>query len=240
MKNVLLDAMDKRKSFHSFKANRPLSIDEIGKIEAFFEQITTLENNKIALKLVKKETTSCSKGEYCINIYADKEDKDHLLNVGYVGEQLDLYLTSLGIGVCWYGFGRTQDKKYKDLDFIIMLNIQKVDDDEWRTDYHDTKRRSVDKFWSGEKLPGVSERCGYAPSSCNTQPWLVEHTGDKLIVSMTLSRVSIIPPRLKYFFHEIDMGIFLLFLELLLTKNGISFIRELENEEGKIATYTLK
>ncbi len=240
MENILYTALNKRKSFHSFNENRALKLEEITQIENYFKSIKTLCNNKIAFRLVKKETTSCPRGEYCILIYADKSDKNYLLNVGYCGEQLDLFLTSIGVGVCWYGFGRTKEKEFENLEFVIMLNIQKVEDDEFRADYIATNRVELSEFWSGDLINGVSDRVRFSPSACNSQPWLVVHKDGEITVSMTLSHKSIIPEKLKYFFHEIDMGIFLLFIELTLEKEGVDYTRSIINENNLIATYKLK
>ena len=47
--------------------------------------------------------TSCKRGEeYCILLYSEKKG-DYLRNIGYIGEQLDLYLASLNIGACGLG-----------------------------------------------------------------------------------------------------------------------------------------
>lgn len=55
------------------------------------------------------------------------EKKEHYLqNIGYIGEQLDLYLALKNIGTLWFGIGKTEESRLEGLDFIIMLAIAKV------------------------------------------------------------------------------------------------------------------
>lgn len=63
---------------------------------------------KIKYKIVPREKTTSKRGEHCLLIYS--EEKEHyLLNIGYMFEQLDLYLASKNIGVCWYGMGKVNE-----------------------------------------------------------------------------------------------------------------------------------
>ena len=58
-----------------------------------------IEDIGITYKIVKREETNCKwNGEYCLLVYS-KEKENYLLNVGYMIEQLDLYMASLNIGV---------------------------------------------------------------------------------------------------------------------------------------------
>ena len=61
---------------------------------------------------------------YYLAIYSEKRD-NYLENVGFVFQQLSLYLQSLGIGSCWVGMASPKSKRS---DFIITIAFGKSDD----------------------------------------------------------------------------------------------------------------
>jgi hypothetical protein len=91
----------------------------------------------------------------------------------------------------------------------------------------------------------IAELVKYAPSACNTQPWQVICENDILKIYRTTQVKSIMPKEKVPFYNSIDMGIFLYFLELILSHNEISFQRNLSPENNdsnliSIATYILE
>lgn len=82
------------------------------------------DNIVVKYRIVPREETTCKRGEYCLLIYSE-EKENFLLNIGYMVEQLDLYLANKDIGVCWYGMGKTQESDYGNLKFVIMLALGK-------------------------------------------------------------------------------------------------------------------
>ena len=125
MNNKLYDMIFKRKSFHLFRniGNENISDEEIKDIENEFNNFKPLvQDIKVKMKIVKDFTT-CKRGqEYCILLYSEKKD-NYLQNIGYIGEQLDLYLVSKNIGTLWFGIGKVEEKELDGLDFVIMLSL---------------------------------------------------------------------------------------------------------------------
>ena len=103
----------KRKSFHIFKDKQNISGKELSNIAESFKNFKPLDEDiKTAFLIVPAEETSCKRGEeYCILLYSEKKG-DYLRNIGYLGEQLDLYLASLNIGALWFGIGKTETWNY--------------------------------------------------------------------------------------------------------------------------------
>ena len=60
--------------------------------------------------------------EYCILIYSEKKG-NYLMNAGYIGEQLDLWLVSHNIGSLWFGIGKPDEPSYDEMEFVIMLGV---------------------------------------------------------------------------------------------------------------------
>lgn len=118
----------KRKSFHIFKDRQTISDIELRNIEENIKNFKSLDEGiKTAFQIVPAGETSCKRGEeYCILLYSEKKG-DYLRNIGYIGEQLDLYLASLNIGALWFGIGKADAGNYNGLDFVIMIAIA-----EWR------------------------------------------------------------------------------------------------------------
>lgn len=235
----------KRKSFRKFNDTIKLSSDELRDIdEKIKDLISLVDNIEIKYRIVRREETTCKRGEYCLLIYS--EDKENfLLNIGYMFEQLDLYLASKDIGVCWYGMGKTQESEYENLEFVIMMALGKGHPSEFRRDYTKCKRKETQEIWNGvQGLEAIAEVVKYAPSACNTQPWRVICEKNKLKIYRTTNVKSIMPKDKVPFYNSIDLGIFLCFLELALLHNNISFQRFLCKEEDKrelipIAIYNL-
>lgn len=101
----------KRKSFHLFRGEKDkISQKELGEIEETFQKIKPLiADIKVDMKIVPASQTNCKRGEeYCILLYSEKKD-NYLQNIGYMGEQLDLYLASVNIGA--YGSALVRLKK---------------------------------------------------------------------------------------------------------------------------------
>ena len=251
MKKELYDMIFKRKSFHLFRniGKEKIKEEELDDIYKTFSKIEPLiKDIKVKIKIVKNETT-CRRGqEYCILFYSEK--KDHYLeNIGYLGEQLDLYLVSKNIGTLWFGIGKVKEEKLDNLDFVIMIAIAKVDsEDKFRKDMYKSKRKELTEIWSGEQYNNIANIVRFAPSACNTQPWIVEEENEKLKIYRYKKpgKRGIMPKNKIIYYNHIDIGIFLCFLELCLDKNKINYEKKLyqeedeEQEKNLIAIYKLK
>ena len=242
----LYEMIFKRKSFRRFNKELSISGAELEMIQRKISELTPLiKEINIDTKIVPKEETSCRRGQYCILVYSQVAP-NYLLNVGYLFEQLDLFLASIDIGVCWYGLGKEVKKEDPDdQNYIIMLNIGKSSPSEFRKDYTKSKRKDTTAIWNGEYHLPTAEVAKYAPSACNSQPWRVVARKDKIEIYRSTKVKSIIPKEKIDFYNTMDMGIFLCFIELALKKSGIVFHRDLYNEWERvdlmpIATYKLE
>jgi len=236
MDNKLYDMIFKRKSFHLFRniGDEKISEEELKDIENYFNKIKPLDPNiKTKIKIVK-EGASCHRGqEYCILFYSEKKD-NYLQNIGYIGEQLDLYLVSKNIGTLWFGIGKVDEKQYEGLDFVIMIAISKVDKEEkFRKDMYKSKRKELDEIWNGDYYKDIANIVRFTPSACNTQPWKVEAKEKELSIYRYRKegKRGIMPKDRVIYYNQIDIGIFLCFIELCLEHNGLTYKRELFIEE---------
>ena len=234
----LYPAIYKRKSFHLFRniGNETITPEEQMEIKNAFKHFSALcPDIKTAIRIVPAEETTCTRGEeYCILLYSEKKEH-YLQNIGYIGEQLDLYLTQKNIGTLWFGIGKTEEAQYDGFYFVIMIAIAKIDDERnFRKNMFKSKRKPVDEIWQGEQLKGITDIVRFAPSACNTQPWIVEHTDNilKIFRYKKPGKRGIMPADKVSFYDQIDMGIFLCFLELCMMHEKIPYKRELKYDAG--------
>lgn len=247
---MLYDMIFKRKSFHIFKDIGHIEDAELRDIEAYYDTLVPLVPNiRTAMRIVSAEETTCKRGqEYCILLYSEKQE-GYLQNIGYLGQQLDLYLASRDIGSLWFGIGKVEERQYDGLDFVIMFAIAKMPGEKFRKNMFKSKRKPLEEIWQGEPINGVSEIVRFSPSACNTQPWFAEHENDTLTIYRYKKpgKRGIMPADRVTYYNRIDMGIFLLILELCLRHEKIGFKRELYPDDGelqreltKLAVYQLQ
>lgn len=221
MHDKLYDMIFKRKSFHLFRniGNEHITEEELKDIEEEFNKLKPLVAG--------------------INV---------LQNIGYLGEQLDLYLVSKNIGTLWFGIGKPEEKRYEGLDFVIMIAIAKIDsEDKFRKDMFKSKRKNLEEIWNGDYYLDIANIVRFAPSACNTQPWVVDASKNELKVYRYRKegKRGIMPIDMVKYYNQIDIGIFLCFIDLCLNKNNLKYERTLyieentDNEKYLTATYKI-
>ena len=235
----------RRKSFHLYRNLQDFTISdvELREIIEFYHLLEPLISGiRTEIRLLPSSQVDCRRGqEYCILFYSEKKD-NYLANIGWLGQQLDLFLVSKGIGTLWFGIGKPDIPNYNGLEYVIMMAIRKVNDPtKFRKDMFKSKRKDLEEIWQGERLPGVSEIVRFAPSACNTQPWLVRRDGNKLSVYRyrQSGKRGIMPKDQIAYYNRIDMGIFLLFFELCLRHEALPYRRELFTDLGDDRKETL-
>lgn len=251
MKKDFYEAIFKRKSFHLFRGVGQDSItqkelDDIEKAYANFDCL--YPDTKTAIRIVPSSAVNFKRdAQYCILIYSEEKD-NYLINAGYIGQQLDLYLVQHDIGSLWYGIGKPDVPEYNGMKFVIMIAIHKVKDQSmYRKDMYQAKRKALAEVWNGDDL-GVADVARFAPSACNTQPWYVENKDGILTVNRYRKpgKRGIMPAKAVAYFNRIDIGIYLCILEICLAHKGIGFTRELFIDSGSdveltiVAKYTIK
>ena len=116
-----------------------------------------------------------------ITIYSEKCE-GWLENVGFLFQQLDLHIQSLGLGVCWLGMGKMKSgsaPEVEGMDFVIMMAFG-YPKGELHKDSRIFKRKSMAQI-SDVEDPRL-EPARVAPSSINSQPWYFVHEGDAIHV----------------------------------------------------------
>ena len=238
----------KRKSFHFFSGNEVTTEDDLRAICAFIDEIKPLYPDiKTEIRIVKESETTCCRGaDYCILFYSEPKG-EYLRNIGYIGEQIDLYLCSIGIGTLWFGIGKPKEIIDNGLEYVIMIAFKRMRNDCFRKDMYKSKRKTLEEIWSGDDL-GIASIVRFSPSACNTQPWFVENKDNELTVYRYKKpgKRGIMPIDKVMFYNKIDIGIFLFMLEVCLQEEAISFNRELlpdtqdsEREMSKVAVYSI-
>ena len=117
-----------------------------------------------------------------ITIYSE-EAEGYQENIGFLFQQMDLYLQTLGLGVCWLGMGRMNPKtttQVEGMKFVIMLAFGHPKGDQLRHDLKGFKRKSMEQIT--DKADPRLEPARLAPSAVNSQPWYFTHEDDSIHV----------------------------------------------------------
>jgi hypothetical protein len=215
----------KRKSFHLFRETDVISENELRELESFVRTARPLDESiRTEIQIVPESETTCTRGaQYCILFYSEPRE-NYLRNIGYIGEQIDLYLAFKDIGALWFGIGRPKQAAPEGMEFVIMMAISKMPAEKFRRDLFKAKRKPVSEIWEGELLP-LADIIRFAPSACNTQPWIVAHEDNKLLIYLYRKpgKRGIMPAGKVSFYNRIDIGIFLFFLETCLVHEGYHY-----------------
>ena len=198
---TLQEMIYKRKSCRSF-TNVPVEESVIREIRAFPLK-PLCPDIRVRWDIVSRTEVKCIcpwTTPQLITVYSEEKD-GYLENVGFLFQQMDLYLQSLGLGVCWLGMGKLNPKTAPTKDgmrFVIMLSFGYPKGDQLRRDGKGFKRKSLAQISDREDLRLESARL--APSSVNSQPWYFSHVGDTIHVYCTRKGMG-------NYLNRIDMGI---------------------------------
>jgi len=172
-----------RKSCRSF-TNVPVDAATIETIKAF-PMKTLYPEIKVHWDIVPRNQAKCIcpwTTPQLITIYSE-ETEGYLENIGFLFQQMDLYLQTLGLGVCWLGMGRMNPKtttQVEGMKFVIMLAFGHPKGDQLRHDLKGFKRKSIEQIT--DKPDPRLEPARLAPSAVNSQPWYFTHEGDAIHV----------------------------------------------------------
>ena len=232
MEKQLYKEIFRRKSFHTFRERNDelISEEEINDIYSAYKRFDRLNDIKTDIKIVRAEQTTCHRNaEYCIMMFSEIKD-GYLQNIGYIGEQLDLYLVSKNIGSLWFGIAKS-DEVYNGLNYVIMIAIAKVDS--FRKDMFKSKRKELDTIWIGDDL-GIGNIVRFSPSACNSQPWYVENIDNSLHIyrKSKSGKVGIMPKNASIYYNQIDIGIFMCILEICLLNEGYKYSRTIYKDNA--------
>ena len=167
-----------RKSCRSF-TNVPVDSSTIETIKAF-PMKPLYPDIQVHWDIVPRNQVKCIcpwTTPQLITIYSEEAD-GYLENIGFLFQQMDLYLQALGLGVCWLGMGRMNPKTapaMEGMKFVIMLAFGHPAGDQLRHDLKGFKRKSMEQIT--DKVDPRLEPSRLAPSAVNSQPWYFTHEG---------------------------------------------------------------
>lgn len=164
---------------------------------------------------------------YYLALYSEK--KEHYLeNIGFIFQQLSLYLQSVGIGNCWVGMA---SPKKKTDDFVITISFGKSD--KMTRDISSFKRKDLNKIsdFADDKLIPAQ----LAPSAINSQPWYFKHADEGFDVYQV--KQNILKRQVLKRWNPIDVGIALAHLYVS-NEDTFNFIKKTSFEDIKGYTYT--
>ncbi len=232
----LYEAVFKRKSMRKFDEKLKISDEEMNLIQSKLKSLKKLTpETEVEFVIKPRRETNCRiNAEYCILAYT--QDKPLWKeNIGYMLEQLDLYLATVNIGSCWYGLGKTKEQELNGKLYAIMFCFGKSTSNDFRKDENEFDRKKVEDIWQGLKNDNIANAVRLAPSACNSQPWKVKNDGKEISVYQRQKTDNVLTRALSKYFNGFDMGIFLYILELALDKHGYLYERQLfDNEETEL------
>ena len=196
------EVIRKRKSVRKYDA-APLDAATLENVQAYIGGVKPLYPEiRYSIEIANK-----TKGIFNVIaphylIFRSEEKDGAYENIGYIGQQLDLYFSSSGIGSCWLGAAKPIDKEESALPHVISMSFGNPAEPLHRAP-SDFKRKPLSEISEGsdERL----EAARLAPSAVNAQNWFFAAGNGKILCyrKKSGSPLGFIYSKL----HCIDMGI---------------------------------
>lgn len=203
----LEETIYKRQSIRSYD-NTPLTEETLDEIRDFIGNAKELNPNiRWSYEILPPENMSTKmrwKAPHHIVIFSERKE-NYYQNIGFIFQQVDLFLQSREIGTCWLGLA--SPKGYKNDDdsqkHIIAIAFGKSPKSICR-ERDQFKRKGIDAI--SDKVDERLVPAQLAPSSMNSQPWYFTHNDDG---SYDLYRVNrgILRNKFAGRWNRIDTGI---------------------------------
>lgn len=205
----LYQAIFKRKSTRKYDLT-PLADHTLKEIADFLARVTPLNSViRTEFKFVApQDVTSLLPVQAPHYIVAFSESKPgYLTNMGFMLQQLDLYLSARGIGSCWLGIPRPTKaiRHSSPLEFVIIMSFGLALQPVHRESIHEFKRKPLTAITSITGMDELMEAACLAPSATNSQPWFF--TGGKDRIHAYCVQTNPIKALIYKKMNQIDMGI---------------------------------
>lgn len=204
---TLTETIYRRKSFRSY-SDEQLSAAVLQDIENCIKNAKPLYPQiKFSWKIVGPEDMKCMqpwRAPHYIAMFTEEADGARE-NLGFIFQQVELYMQSIGLGSCWLGLGKLNEEENvanDRMDFVMMMAFGTPKDETLRISTEEFKRKTIDEISDSEDKRLDCARV--APSAVNSQPWYFVHDNDTVHVYCVT----------KYLIHKVlgkmnkfDMGI---------------------------------
>jgi nitroreductase len=201
---LLSEAIYKRKSIRKYQPDT-LDKETLQELQNYFTKIKPLYCDiKVTFNIVDKASV---KGLACLYsphyiIVTSENKKGYLANVGFMLQQVDLYLSSIGLGGCWLGMASPKEKPTGDMEFVIVFAFGKPAESLYR-ELEDFKRKSIDKI--SDTADKCLEVMRLAPSAMNLQHYYFVTEGN--IIHVYCAKAGLLTLKRLAKMREIDVGI---------------------------------
>jgi len=213
---MLYETIFSRKSVRKYTKD-DIEENVLNKIKGFIDNVIPLfEHVGYEIKILGKGEVTNNWAPRYIAIYSEKKN-GYLLNAGYLLQQVDLYVQSIGLGSCWIGLARPHPTKNK-YGFIIMLSVGYPLEDKKR-ELGEFKRKELKEITNFEDAE-IMEPVRLAPSADNSQPWYYLKTNES--IDLYRNKKGFHALALNHW-NQLDMGISLLHFELSLRHHNKKF-----------------
>lgn len=217
----LYEFIFKRKSVRAYE-DASLDGETLARVTAFARGLQPL-NTEIRTSF---EIADSVKGLFSVKaphyfLICSEAKGDYLVNVGYMWQQMDLYLSSLGLGSCWLGMAKSAAEIGTELPVVITLAFGRPAEPSQR-EMSGFKRKAIEEISGGND--SRIEAARLAPSATNSQNWFFEASEGAIHVY----RKTLNPVFQKIYgkLNLIDVGIALCHLRYATEHQGRVFVFE--------------
>ena len=216
-KTELYQYIFKRKSIRKYKLT-PLDDVALEEISEYLNSLKPIYGDiKTELKIISSDYVKkrmMKEAPYYIAVFSEVKE-GYLTNIGYMLQQVDLFLSANGLGSCWQGIPAPIKELLgsSKLDFVIFIAFGKPKDPKslHRSSVSEFKRKTLGEITDIVGADELLEAARIAPSATNSQPWFF--TGDKNLIHA----YSVEPGFIKRFtkkYIPIDVGIAICHLQI--------------------------
>lgn len=220
------DVIFERKSIRNYDLT-PLDKNVLAEVSKQLSNLKPMYKGiKTEVKIISlnEVETKMKKAPHYLAVFSEPKN-GYLVNVGFMLQQMDLFLSGNDIGSCWQGSPKPKEEvlKTSDLEFVIVISFGKPEDPGslHRSSVSEFKRKLLSEISSVKGADELMEAARLAPSAGNSQPWFF--TGDKNLIHAYISKPYAVKghkaPRVKRY-NTISMGIVIYHLLVALKHSG--------------------
>lgn len=170
---------------------------------------------------MKESYRVAQRAPYYIVVLAEPTSAGRI-SAGFMGEQLVLSLTSIGLGTCWLGSVFSKKSVPREIPLLIAISFGRPLESGLLETEYTHKRKPLDKLLIGTDKPSPLMRealsaARLAPSGVNLQPCRYLMNGD----AVAMVRRKALLPRIDRM-HDIDCGIALAHIDTAARDEGLT------------------